>query len=141
MAIFNSYVKLPEGNLRHLPCVFCLKSEIPMFFVLKSSQVQDVVPLRGRFEAQVRIRLTLHAHGPMLHPWEEGECALDAVGGHLPRSSQNQRRKFRAKDTGRKFSSSSTGTFLRIEKIDENWNFFTLDVETVLASLKKTLKG
>ena len=96
-----------------------------------------MVPLRGRFEAQVRIRLTLHAHGPMLHPWEEGECALDAVGGHLPRSSQNQRRKFPAKDTGRKFSSSSTaGTFLRIEKIDENWNFFTLDVETILASLK-----
>lgn len=91
----------------------------PHVFLLKSSQVQNVVPLCGRFEAQVRIRLTLHAHGPMLHPREEGECALDAVGGHLPRSSQNQRRKFPAKDTGRKFPSSSTaGTFLRIEK---NW--------------------
>ena len=51
-----------------------------------SSQVQDVVALRGRFEAQVCIRLPLHAHGTMLHPREEGEGALDAIGGHLPRA-------------------------------------------------------
>ena len=56
-------------------------------YISIAAQRHDVIALRGRREADVRVRLAFHPHRAMRDAREEGQGAGDAVGRHLAQVS------------------------------------------------------
>lgn len=50
-----------------------------------------MIPLPPRAEADVRVRLALHADGAVVHAREEGQGPCDAIRRDLPKRSSEER--------------------------------------------------